>query len=76
MRERHGGELLWISNLVVLGVGGVLLIPRPYGVGLRKNIKRGWRMFSSHTRFELGDSSKIRIWHDVWCGEKAFLGFI
>jgi hypothetical protein len=27
MREKHGGELLWILNLAVLGVGGVLLIP-------------------------------------------------
>jgi hypothetical protein len=27
MSKRHGGELLWILNLVRLGVGGVLLIP-------------------------------------------------
>lgn len=27
MRKRYGRELLWIPNLVVLGVGGVLLIP-------------------------------------------------
>jgi hypothetical protein len=27
MRERHGGKLLWTLNLVVLGAGGVLLIP-------------------------------------------------
>jgi len=26
MRERHGEESLWILDLVVLGVGGVLLI--------------------------------------------------
>jgi hypothetical protein len=34
-------------------------------------------MFSSHTRFELGDSSKIKFWDDVSCGEmglkEAFL---
>jgi hypothetical protein len=28
-------------------------------------------MFSSHTRFELGDGSKIRLWHDVLSWEKA-----
>jgi hypothetical protein len=28
-------------------------------------------MFSSHTRFKLGDGSNIRFYHDVWCGEKA-----
>jgi hypothetical protein len=46
MRERHGGEELWILNLVVLGEGGVRLIPPgQYGVGLWKNIRRDWRMF-------------------------------
>ena len=44
----------------------------PYGVGLWKNIRRGWMMFYGHARFELGDGSKIKFWHDVWCGEKAF----
>jgi hypothetical protein len=29
-------------------------------------------MFSSHIRFEVGDVSKIRFWHDLWCGDKAF----
>ena len=50
---------------------------RPYGVGLWKNIRKGWRMFSSHIRFELRDGSKIILWDDVWCGEmgleEAFL---
>ena len=41
-------------------------------VGLWKNIWRGWRMFSSHTRFEVGGGSEIRFWHDLWCGDKAF----
>jgi hypothetical protein len=35
--------------------------PRPFGVGLWKNIRRGWGMFSSYTRFKLGDSLKIRF---------------
>ena len=56
-------------NLVVLGAGGILLIPPgSYVVGLWKNIMRCWRMFYSHTKFELGDCSKIRLWDDVWCG--------
>lgn len=45
--------------------------PEPYEVGLWKNIKKGWRMISSHTRFQMGDGFKIRFWHDVWCREKA-----
>jgi hypothetical protein len=30
-------------------------------VGLWKNIKKGRRKFLSHTRFEVGDSSKVRF---------------
>jgi hypothetical protein len=43
--------------------------PGSYGVGLWKYIKRGWRIFSSHIRFDLGDGMRIRFWDDVWCGE-------
>jgi hypothetical protein len=27
--------------------------------------------FCSHTRFEVGDDSKVRFWHDLWCGDMA-----
>jgi hypothetical protein len=40
-------------------------------VGLWKNIRRGWRKFCSHTRFEVGDVSNVRFWHDLWCGDIA-----
>jgi len=40
-----------------------------HGVGLWKNIRKGWSLFSSHTRFILGNGSRIRFWDDVWCGE-------
>jgi hypothetical protein len=40
-----------------------------HGVGLWKNIRKGWNLFFSHTRFELGDGSKIIFLNDVWCGE-------
>jgi hypothetical protein len=36
-----------------------------------KNIRRGWRKFSSHTRFEVGNGSKVSFWHDLWCGDKV-----
>jgi hypothetical protein len=35
-----------------------------YGVGLWKNIMRGWGKFCNHTRFEVVDGSKVRFWHD------------
>jgi hypothetical protein len=40
-------------------------------VGLWTNITRGWEKFCSHTRFEVGDGSKVRFWHDHWCGDTA-----
>ena len=37
-------------------------------------------LFFRHTKFELGDDSKIRFWHDVWCVEtvlkEVFVDFI
>jgi hypothetical protein len=30
--------------------------------------------FSSFTRFEVGDGSKVSFWHDVWCGEQPLKG--
>jgi hypothetical protein len=40
----------------------------PHGVGLWRYISRGWRLFSSHTKFDPGDGSKIRFRDYVWCG--------
>jgi hypothetical protein len=42
-----------------------------FGVGLWKNIRRGWGNFSCHTRFEVEDDSEIRFWHDQWCEDMA-----
>jgi hypothetical protein len=44
---------------------------RAYGVGLRKNIRRGWGKLYSHTKFEVGDGFKFRFWHDLWYGDMA-----
>ena len=27
--------------------------------------------FSRFVKFEVGDGSKIRFWHDVWCGDQT-----
>ena len=34
------------------------------------------REFSSQTRFEVGNGSKIRLWHDKWCGEQVLKEFL
>jgi hypothetical protein len=41
------------------------------GLGLWKNIRRGWGKFSSHTKFEVRDCSNVDFWHNLWCGDKA-----
>lgn len=43
--------------------------PGLHGVGLWKYIRKGWRLFSSHIKFDPGDGSKTRFWDNVWCGE-------
>jgi len=43
--------------------------PGSHGVGLWKNIRKGWSSFCNHTRLMLGNGSRIRFWDDVWCGE-------
>jgi hypothetical protein len=43
-----------------------------YGGGGLKNIRRGWEMFCSHTRFDVGDGTNVRFWHDLWCRDKPF----
>jgi len=42
-----------------------------FGVGLWKNIRKGWETFSGFTRFEVGDGERIRFWHDLWCGDSV-----
>jgi hypothetical protein len=36
----------------------------PYGVGVWKCIRRGWEGFSKFVRYEEGDGSTVRFWHD------------
>uniref|UniRef100_A0A2N9HC19 Reverse transcriptase zinc-binding domain-containing protein n=1 Tax=Fagus sylvatica TaxID=28930 RepID=A0A2N9HC19_FAGSY len=41
----------------------------PHGVSLWKHIRAGWDVFSQHTSYKVGDGSRIRFWHDIWCGD-------
>jgi hypothetical protein len=40
-----------------------------FGVGLFKNIRKGWDTFQGLTRLVLGDGTWISFWHDLWCGD-------
>jgi hypothetical protein len=40
-----------------------------FGVGLWKNIRKGWETFSRFIKYEVGDRGRTRFWHDLWCGD-------
>lgn len=62
MKDRPFGKWLWILNMVERGVGSVQMRSISHkGVVLWKNIKRGSREFSSHTRFGVSN-------FDMMCG--------
>lgn len=69
MKERLGGELC-ILNLAVRGVSSVLMNLSGRMRWVYGRISGGVGDFSRHTRFEVGNSSKIRLRHDRWCGDK------
>ncbi|XP_059441980.1 E4 SUMO-protein ligase PIAL1-like [Corylus avellana] len=39
-----------------------------HGVSVWKHIRQGWSSFAKGCRFEVGVGSKVRFWHDTWCG--------
>ena len=75
-RYGHEREALWrrvIDCKYGSEVGGwTTRVSRdPHGVSLWKHIRRGWNLLSQHVRFEVGDSTHIRFWKDLWCGEST-----
>jgi hypothetical protein len=38
-------------------------------VRLWENIRKAWESFSSFSRLVVGDGTRIRFWHDLWCGD-------
>jgi hypothetical protein len=49
--------------------GWCSLEPRgAFGVGLWKNIRKGWETFKGFTRIVVGDGRRISFWHDL-CGD-------
>jgi hypothetical protein len=43
----------------------------PHGVSLWKQIRAGWNGFSPFITFKVGDGSRIKFWHDSWCGTQS-----
>uniref|UniRef100_A0A2N9GB44 Integrase catalytic domain-containing protein n=1 Tax=Fagus sylvatica TaxID=28930 RepID=A0A2N9GB44_FAGSY len=58
--SKYGGQgNFWVSNRV----------NTPHGVSLWRHIRAGWDVFSQHISYTVGDGSRLRFWHDVWCGD-------
>lgn len=58
--------------MTAFGAGGgpMCLLVRS-GWGVETNLKgMGWS--SRFVWFEVGDGSRIRFWHDVYCGDQTF----
>ena len=60
IRAKYGVEEgNWCSNPV----------PGSYGVSLWKTISSGWFTFSCYVQFQIGEGTRVKFWHDVWCGD-------
>jgi hypothetical protein len=72
MKARLSGKPLWMPNMVAARASGALSIPHERMGWASGSILEGVKsFFSSHTRFDLGDGSKIRFWDNVWYGETS-----
>ena len=42
-----------------------------FGIGLWKEIRKGWEVVLLNAKFVIGDGSRISFWKDVWGREEA-----
>ncbi|RVW69837.1 putative ribonuclease H protein [Vitis vinifera] len=71
-RFANENESLWkqiISSKYDLQDGGWCSkgVRDRYGVGVWKAIRNGWESFRSHSRFIVGDDTRVKFWKDLWC---------
>ena len=64
MEEGYRGEV-WEQ----MGGWCTTFVAGPYGVSLWKFIRWEWLTFSLYLQFDVGDSSRLKFWHDMWCGD-------
>jgi hypothetical protein len=41
---------------------------------VKRHIRKGWGVFSRCVRYEVGNKTKIRLWHDLWRGDQPLGG--
>ena len=64
MEEGYRGEV-WEQ----MGGWCTTFVAAPYGVSLWKFIRWEWLTFSLYLQFDVGDSSRVKFWHDMWGGD-------
>ncbi|RVW89042.1 hypothetical protein CK203_029384 [Vitis vinifera] len=42
-----------------------------YGVGVWKAIRNGWENIRTHSRFIVGDGTRVKFWKDLWCENQS-----
>jgi hypothetical protein len=47
---------------------------RAFQSGSVEIYKEGVGSFLSFVRYDAGDGSKIKFWHDLWCGDQPLKG--
>ena len=75
-RLANENESLWkqiISSKYDLQEGGWCSkgVRDRYGVGVWKAIRNGWENIRTHSRFIIGDGTRVKFWKDLWCGNQA-----
>ncbi|RVW49387.1 hypothetical protein CK203_092674 [Vitis vinifera] len=66
--KKDGG--LGIRNLAIFNKA-LLGVRDRYGVGVWKAIRNGWENFRSHSRFLVGDGTRVKFWKDLWCENQS-----
>jgi hypothetical protein len=60
--SKYGSLWSWWYSLELAGT---------FGLGLWKEIRKGWESFVDCTRFDVGDGTRISFWYDLWRGDSA-----
>ena len=75
-RLANENESLWkqiISSNYDLQEGGWCSkgVRDRYGVGVWKAMRNCWENFQSHSRFIVGDGTRVKFWKDLWCENQS-----
>ena len=69
IKNKNNKISLELASRVVWGGWCTRPVSAPYGVGLWKNISRGWLSYSHYILYDIGDGLRVKFWQDCWCGE-------